>query len=74
MLWRGQGPLTAGGASAEGLCETPSQQWEGNGEEKKGGGRVLLHGRGDHLLLRLHSVLVGVLVLFGPASEGQVQR
>lgn len=31
---------------------------------------MLLHGRGDHLLLGLHGVLVGVLVLLGPAPRG----
>lgn len=70
MLWRGQGPSVPGMPVQRVSVEMPIAAAGSGSRAEEGGGWVLLHGRGDHLLLGLHGVLVGVLVLFGPAPRG----
>jgi len=65
-------PLCTGEASAEGPCENAHHDSGKQSERRKEGGlRCLLHGGGDHRLLRLQCVLIGVMALSGPASGGR---
>lgn len=66
-------PLHTRDAGAEGPCKNAHRNSGKQSEKKKEVGRPerLLHGGGDHPLLGLQGVLVGVLALFGPASGGR---
>lgn len=62
-----------GDAGAEGPCKNAHRDSGKQSERRKEGSRpgCLLHGGGDHTLLRLQGVLVGVLALFGPVLGGR---
>ena len=62
-----------GDAGAEGPCENAHRDSGKQSERRKVGGwpGCLLHGGGDHPLLWLQGVLVGMLALFGPALGGR---
>lgn len=66
-------PLRKGDAGVEGPCENAHHDSRKQSERRKEGSRPghMLHGGGDHPLLDLQGVLVGVLALFGPTLGGK---
>lgn len=61
-------PLHKGDAGGEGPCKNAHRDSGKQSGRRNEGGRLghLLHGGGDHPLLWLQGVLIGVLALFGP--------
>lgn len=66
-------PPHTGHAGAVDPCENAHRNSGKQSERMKERGRpgCLLHGSGDHLLLQLQVILIGMLALFGPALGGR---